>query len=174
LCPLSRTSFFITNANPACSCVYICKFQFHPIHPPSRRLSGAMTDRAQRQGTRALRGGPGAQGASARSGIPRSEPCDQDRTGDIRPGEGERLRVAPLLLATVKSPELGQARARVVPGSPGWVREGENDTAKSVAGLWPRIRGQRGGMAGKRPRTGRRNSGEGFRPWGEGLRRAKA
>jgi hypothetical protein len=37
--PLSRTRFFITNANPACSCVYICKFQFRPIHPPSRRLS---------------------------------------------------------------------------------------------------------------------------------------
>jgi hypothetical protein len=32
--PLSRTRFFITNANPACSCVYICKFQFRPIHPP--------------------------------------------------------------------------------------------------------------------------------------------
>jgi hypothetical protein len=32
--PLSRTHFFITNANPACSCVYICKFQFRPIHPP--------------------------------------------------------------------------------------------------------------------------------------------
>jgi hypothetical protein len=30
---------YISNANPACSCVYICKFQFHPIHPPSRRLS---------------------------------------------------------------------------------------------------------------------------------------
>jgi hypothetical protein len=40
--PLSRTRFFITNANPACSCVYICKFQFRPIHPPSRRLSPAM------------------------------------------------------------------------------------------------------------------------------------
>jgi hypothetical protein len=39
--PLSRTRFFITNANPTCSCVYICKFQFRPIHPPpSRRLSG--------------------------------------------------------------------------------------------------------------------------------------
>jgi hypothetical protein len=32
--PLLRTRFFITNANPACSCVYICKFQFRPIHPP--------------------------------------------------------------------------------------------------------------------------------------------
>ena len=37
--PLSRTRFHISNANPACSCVYICKFQFRPIHPPSRRLS---------------------------------------------------------------------------------------------------------------------------------------
>jgi hypothetical protein len=25
---------YISNANPACSCVYICKLQFHPIHPP--------------------------------------------------------------------------------------------------------------------------------------------
>ena len=32
--PLSRTRFHISNANPACSCVYICKFQFRPIHPP--------------------------------------------------------------------------------------------------------------------------------------------
>jgi hypothetical protein len=42
--PLSRTRFFITNANPACSCVDICKFQFHPIHPPSRRLSPPISD----------------------------------------------------------------------------------------------------------------------------------
>jgi hypothetical protein len=47
--PLSRTRFFITNANSACSCVYICKFQFRPIHPPSRRLSES-------------RGGAGAPG----------------------------------------------------------------------------------------------------------------
>jgi hypothetical protein len=41
----------------------------------------------------------------------------------------------------VKSPELGQARARVAPGSPGLGREGENATANSVAGKRPRIRG---------------------------------
>jgi hypothetical protein len=29
-------------------------------------------------------------------------------------------------------------------------------------------------MAGKKPRVGRRNSGEGFRPRGEGLRHAKS
>jgi hypothetical protein len=38
-CALSRGFVYISNANPACSCVYICKFQFRPIHPPSRRLS---------------------------------------------------------------------------------------------------------------------------------------
>jgi hypothetical protein len=40
-CALSRGLVYISNANPACSCVYICKFQFCPIHPPSRRLSAA-------------------------------------------------------------------------------------------------------------------------------------
>jgi hypothetical protein len=113
------------------------------------------------------------QGARARSGIPRSGPCDQDRTREIRPG-GERLRAAPLLSAAVKSPELGRVRATAVPGSPELVREGEDDPTNSMAGLWPRVRGQRGGMAGKRPRTGRRNSSEGFQPRGEGLRRTKA
>jgi hypothetical protein len=38
-CALSRGLVYISNANLACSCVYICKFQFRPIHPPSRRLS---------------------------------------------------------------------------------------------------------------------------------------
>jgi hypothetical protein len=47
---------------------------------------------------------------------------------------GDRMRAAPLLSAAVKSPEMGQARARVVPGSPGLGREGENDTANSVEG----------------------------------------
>jgi hypothetical protein len=31
---LSCGLVYISNANPACSCVYICKFQFRPIHPP--------------------------------------------------------------------------------------------------------------------------------------------
>jgi hypothetical protein len=74
----------------------------------------------------------------------------------------------------VKLPELGRARATAVPGSPELGRKGENDSSNSVAGLWPRIRGQRGGMAGERSRAGRRNSGEGFRPRGEGLRHDKA
>jgi hypothetical protein len=37
--PLLRTRFLLLTLTPACSCVYICKFQFRPIHPPSRRLS---------------------------------------------------------------------------------------------------------------------------------------
>jgi hypothetical protein len=39
LCPLLRTHLLLLTLTPACSCVYICKFQFRPIHPPSRRLS---------------------------------------------------------------------------------------------------------------------------------------
>jgi hypothetical protein len=34
VCALSRGLVYISNANPACSCDYICKFQFRPIHPP--------------------------------------------------------------------------------------------------------------------------------------------
>jgi hypothetical protein len=37
--PLSWTRLLLLTLTPACSCVYICKFQFRPIHPPSRRLS---------------------------------------------------------------------------------------------------------------------------------------
>jgi hypothetical protein len=67
----------------------------------------------------------------------------------MRPREGERLLVALLLSTVVKSPELGQVRARVVPGSPGLGREGDNATANSVAGKRPRIRGQRGENGGE-------------------------
>jgi hypothetical protein len=35
-CTLSPRLDYITYANLACSCVYICKFQFRPIHPPSK------------------------------------------------------------------------------------------------------------------------------------------
>jgi hypothetical protein len=69
---------------------------------------GALTERAQHQGTWALTGGPEAQGARARSGIPRSGPCDQDRTEGIRPGRDERLRAALLLSVAVRSLELRQ------------------------------------------------------------------
>jgi hypothetical protein len=64
--------------------------------------------------------------------------------GGDQTGGDEQLRAALLLSVAVRSPELGQARARVVPGSPGLGREGENVTTNSVAGKRPRIRGQRG------------------------------
>jgi hypothetical protein len=70
---------------------------------------GARTERTQRQGTWALRGGPGAQGVRARSGIPRSGLCDQDRTEGIRLGRGDRLWAALLLSTAARSPELGRA-----------------------------------------------------------------
>jgi hypothetical protein len=60
----------------------------------------------------------------------RSDGGDQTR-------EDGRLRAALLISATVRSPDLGQARARVAPGSPGLGREGENATANSVAGKRP-------------------------------------
>jgi hypothetical protein len=67
-----------------------------------------------------------------------------------RGGGGERLRAAVLLSAAVKSSELGRVRATAVPGSPELVREGEDDSANSMAGLWPRVRGQRGGNGGEK------------------------
>jgi hypothetical protein len=49
----------------------------------------------------------------------------------------ELLQVALLISAAVRSPELGQARARVAPKSPGLGRVGENATMNSVAGKRP-------------------------------------
>jgi hypothetical protein len=72
---------------------------------------------------------------------PRSGSCDQDRMEGIRPGRDERLRAALLLSTAVRSPELRQARARVVPGSSELGREGENATTNSVAVSGTIIRG---------------------------------
>jgi hypothetical protein len=47
------------------------------------------------------------------------------------------LRAAPLLSATVRSPELRLPRARVAPGSPELGKEGEGTTANSMAGKRP-------------------------------------
>jgi hypothetical protein len=55
----------------------------------------------------------------------------------IRPGRDKQLRAVLLLSAVVRSPELRQAHARVVPGSPELGREGENATTNSVAGKRP-------------------------------------
>jgi hypothetical protein len=59
-----------------------------------------------------------------------------------------------LLSAVAKLLELGQARARVAPGSPGLGREGEDVMANSVAGKRPRIRGQRGKNVGEKASGG--------------------
>jgi hypothetical protein len=39
--PLLRTHLLLLTLTPACSCDYFYKFQFRPIHPPSRQLSGS-------------------------------------------------------------------------------------------------------------------------------------
>jgi hypothetical protein len=54
----------------------------------------------------------------------------------------------------VKSPELGQARARVAPGSPELGREEEDATANSMAGKRPRIQGQIGENGGEKASGG--------------------
>jgi hypothetical protein len=51
----------------------------------SRSYGGNQTKKDERLWV-ALTGGSGRQ-ARVRSGIPRSEPCDQDWTGEIRPGK---------------------------------------------------------------------------------------
>jgi hypothetical protein len=78
-----------------------------------------------------------ASGSRARSGIPRSGPCDQDQTGEIRLGETDMREAAPLLSTAVRSPELRHARDRVAPGSPELGREGEGATTNSMAGKRP-------------------------------------
>jgi hypothetical protein len=85
-----------------------------------------------------------------------------------------RVPTASLLPGAVKSPELGRAWARAVLGSPELGRDGENNSANSVARLWPRDRGQRGENGGEKAPGGPGNSGEGFRPWRGGLRRARS
>jgi hypothetical protein len=75
--------------------------------------------------------------------VVRSRSDGGDKTGGV-----ERLRAA------MKSLELGQARARVVPWLPGLGREGENATPNSIAGNRPRIRGQRGENGGEKASGG--------------------
>jgi hypothetical protein len=109
-----------------------------------RALTGGPGDVTDRGGERTDRAvpAPGDTGAgrACAKRYPRSGSCDQDRTEGIRLGGSEQLRAAPLLSAAVKSPELGQARNRVAPGSLGLGREGEDDMANLVAGKRPRIR----------------------------------
>jgi hypothetical protein len=67
---------------------------------------------------------------------------------EINTWRGKRLRAAPLLLAAVRSPELGRVCATVAPGSPGLARNEEEDSTNLLVGLWPRDPGQRGESGG--------------------------
>jgi hypothetical protein len=136
-------------------------------------LTGGPGSVSDRGGGRTDRAGPapgdtGAGRACAKR-YPRSRPWDQDRTGEIRPREGEWLRAALLLSAAVKSPELGQACARGFLGSLELGREGENATTNSMAGKRPRIRGQRGENSGEKASGGPEELRRGIPATGRGL-----
>jgi hypothetical protein len=90
-CTLSRGLVYISNASPACSCVYICKFQFRPIHPPSRRLSDTPKGILPRVGTR-LRAPLLIRGSKA--GPPRGSTVASDRVGPT-PTTGQRFEGRP-------------------------------------------------------------------------------
>jgi hypothetical protein len=79
-----------------------------------------------------------AAGAHAQSGIPavRTVRSESDG-GENQTGGNRQLRAALLLSATVRSPELMQARARVAPGSPELGRGDEGATTNSMAGKRP-------------------------------------
>jgi hypothetical protein len=77
-----------------------------------------------------------ASGAHARSSISRSGLFDLNRTEGIRSGN-RQLQAALFLFAVVRSPELGQARATMAPGSPELGRGEEGATANSMAGKRP-------------------------------------
>jgi hypothetical protein len=84
----------------------------------------------------ALTGGPECQ-ARVREALSRGPGrAIKIGRGKIRLGN-RRLRVAPLLFAAVRSPELRQAQARVAPGSPELGRGEEGATANSVVGKRP-------------------------------------
>jgi hypothetical protein len=72
--------------------------------------------------------------------------------GEIKAGEGLTAAATPLLLAAVKSPELGRVRAMAAPGSSELAKNEGDGMTNSLVGLWQRDRGQRGenGM-GKAP-----------------------
>ena len=85
-----------------------------------RALTGGPGGVSDRGGGRTDRAGPASwdMGADRRAKgavracakrYPRSGSCDQDRTGEIRPGRDERLQAALLLSVAVRSPELRQA-----------------------------------------------------------------
>jgi hypothetical protein len=67
---------------------------------------------------------------------------------EIKAGRADWLQAAPLLLAAVRSPELGRVRAMAVPRSSGLARKEEEHSANSLVWLWQRDWGKRGENGG--------------------------
>jgi hypothetical protein len=88
-------------------------------------------------------------------------------------GETDVHEAASLLSAAVRSPELRQARARVAPGHRSWAEGKRVPRRTRWRGKDHESTGREGRTAVRRPRTGRRNSGEPFRPRGGDLGHAK-
>ena len=84
----------------------------------------------------ALTGGLGRQ-ACVREAVPVVRAVRSESDGDDQTRGDGQLRAALFLSATVRSPELRLARARVTLGSPELGREGENATTNSMAGKRP-------------------------------------
>jgi hypothetical protein len=80
--------------------------------------------------------GPGRQ-ARVCEAVPGVRTVRSESDGGIRPRKNKWPRAAPLLSAAVRSPELGQARATVAPGSPELGRGEEGATMNSMAGKGP-------------------------------------
>jgi hypothetical protein len=81
-CALSLGLVFISNANPSRSCVYICKFQFRPIHPPLGDFQYPPTqdeDRAQEE-----------EGDDQDDGPPQEEDIDQGGDEDDQDNEDDQ------------------------------------------------------------------------------------
>jgi hypothetical protein len=97
---------------------------------------GALTGRAQSQGTRVLTGGLGRH-ARLREAVSTIWVVRSRSDGGDQTGEDEWLRAVLLFSAAVKSPELRLVRTRVAPGSPELGREGDNAMANLMAGKRP-------------------------------------
>jgi hypothetical protein len=82
--------------------------------------------------------------------------------GGDQAGGSEQLRALPLLSATVRSPELRQACARVFRGRLDWAERERVLWRNQQRGKSHEFEGREGRMARRRPRADRRSSGEAF------------
>jgi hypothetical protein len=72
----------------------VCAKRYPAVQTVRSESDGGDQTRGDERLRAALTGGPGRQGARARSGILRSGSFDLNRTEGTRPGEDERLRAA--------------------------------------------------------------------------------